>query len=250
MKKPAKAREPVLLERQALRANHLLANLPEQEAERLLPFLNIVSLSARQIIYEAGETIKQVYFPTGAIFAKLLPLNSGPSPAAGLVGRHGMVCHSTVLGLDDSPFQVIVQNPGSALHLTASAFRELLRMCPTLSSLLDRYVQTVLIQLAYSAACNGFQSLEQRCARWLLMTHDQAEPGFFQMTQEFLAQMLGANRVSVTEVAGQLQSAGLIRYQRGKVTVTNRLGLEAVACESYHHIRASYRSFLPARRAK
>ena len=175
-------------------------------------------------------------------------MKEGPSLATGLVCRQGMVIHSAILGLDTSPFRVIVQNPGQALRLVTTAFWEELRRCPFLQGLLNRYVETFLIQVAYSAACNSIHTLEQRCARWMLMSHDQTEPDPFHMTQEFLAQLLGANRVSVTEVAGELRRAGFIRYQRGKVTVADRSGLEAAACECYHHIRTSFRSLLPAGR--
>ena len=249
-RKPSKTRQGSLLKPGDVTANGLLATLPAQEIQQILPHLEDVSLGSRQVIYEPGEAIPYVYFSTGASFVKLIPMKEGPSPEAGLVGRDGMVCHSAILGLDASPFHVIVQNPGRALRFPLAAFRDALGRCPVLHGLLNRYVEAFLIQVAYSAACNSIHSLEQRCARWLLMSHDQTEPDPFHLTQEFLAQLLGANRVSVTEVAGRLQSAGLIRYQRGKVIVTDRSGLEASVCECYRHIRAAFRSLLPADRVK
>lgn len=248
--KPARTPKAPSLDLRALTANHLLASLPAQEIQRLLPHMEEVSLNARQVVYKAGETISHVYFPTGAILAKLVPMKERPSHAAGLVGTMGMACHGTILGFATALFQVIVQNPGTTLRLTVEEFREDLLHCPVLHKLLNRYVGTFLLQVAYSGACNSIHSLEQRCARWLLMSYDQTEPNPFHLTQEFLAQLLGANRVSVTEVAGRLQSAGLIRYQRGQVTVADRAGLEACACECYHHIRAAFRFLLSAGRAK
>ena len=167
-------------------------------------------------------------------------MKGGATAEAGMVGREGMVCLCTFLVCDTTPFQAVVQNPGEALRMKAEVFKAEVRRNTGLTSILHRYTDAFLTQVSYSAACNRLHTVEERCCRWLLMTHDRAEPDHFTLTQEFLAQMLGVQRTSVPEVARSLQGAGLIRYSRGKVKILDRPGLEAASCECYGNIKVKF----------
>lgn len=222
--------------------NQLLAVLPRKEYHRLAPALEVIPLDLGDVLYQPGKRIPYVYFPATCVIAVTVPMKGGATAEAGMVGREGMVCLCTFLESDTTPFRAVVQNPGEALRMQTEDFKAELRRSPTLVSVLHRYADAFLTQVSYSAACNRLHTVEQRCCRWLLMTHDRAEPDHFTLTQEFLAQMLGVQRTSVTEVARSLQGAGLIRYSRGKVTVVDRNGLEAAACECYENIKVKFDS--------
>lgn len=224
--------------------NKLLAALPKQEYERLLPHLEPVSLSLRQVIYETNEPIEYAYFPNTAVTSLLNLMQEGQTIEAATIGYEGMVGASLVLETDRIPLQAIVQVPGDGLRIKADVFKAEVYWSSPLHTLLLRYVQTLMNQITQTAACNRFHSVEARCCRWLLMTRDRVKSDRFPLTQEFLSYMLGVRRASVSEVAAILQQAGLIDYHRGNLTIHDRLGLEAAACECYQSVNQEFKRLL------
>jgi CRP-like cAMP-binding protein len=215
--------------------NRLLAALPPDifAALRLEP----AELHLRETIHAVGEPITSVYFPETGYVSMLAYLEDGDAAEVGLVGREGMVGLAVLLGTDRDDIEGMVQSPGHALRMDARAFREALDHIPALRSLLLRYALVHHGQVVRTAACNGRHHTEQRLARWLLMSHDRVEGDDFPMTHEFLGLMLGLRRAGITIAAGVLQKAGFIRYARGHMEVTDRPGLESVACECYGVVR-------------
>jgi CRP-like cAMP-binding protein len=163
-----------------------------------------------------------------------------------MVGKEGMLGLPVFLGTDRSSGQSFSQVPGESLRMEVAAFRQAMTRSRALVDLLHRYTQALFTQVSQSAACNSLHSIDERCCRWLLMTHNRVETDEFVLTQEFLAIMLGVRRASVAKVAGKLQAAGLIRYRRGQLRILDRQGLEAAACECYGVIRAEYERLLPS----
>ena len=217
--------------------NHLLRNIPGVELHALLPHLEPVALEPMQPITEIGQPLAHVYFPETAIISLLSRLADGTLIENGTVGCEGMAGIPLVLGTEWSTSFITGQVPGIARRVAASTFVELLPTLPDLELLLRRYALYFLTQVSQSLACNSMHPISQRCARWLLMTHDRTERDDFTLTHEILAQMLAVRRAGVSVAAGELQDAGLIRYSRGKVTVTDRAGLERSACECYGIVR-------------
>jgi len=218
-------------------ANKLLAAIPKEEYDRLLPHLELISLPLKYVLHEADEPIKYAYFPLSGAVSVLSLMEDGGAIEAATVGNEGMVGVPLLLGTKQIPTQVIAQIPGDALRMKAEVFiREVYWGCP-LHTLLLRYTQTLMNQFAQTAACNSLHSVEERCCRWLLMSSDCVNSDNFLLTQEFLSIMLGVRRASVSVVAAILQQAGFIRYHRGKITILNREGLESAACECYQAIK-------------
>jgi CRP-like cAMP-binding protein len=199
-----------------------------------------VSLSPEEVIYEPDGPIRHVYFPAGCIVSLVAIMGDGSMFELATVGREGMIGLPLVLATETAPFRSFTQVPGTALRLDADVFRDTIGRSGSLVILLHRYAQVLFNQVAWSAACSRAHSIEQRCARWLLMTHDRVTSDRFHLTQEFLGQMLGVHRPRVNRAAGALQKAGVIRYVRGRITVVDRGGLEAAACECYQFIRSEY----------
>jgi CRP-like cAMP-binding protein len=199
-----------------------------------------VSLEFQQILYQPDELISYVYFPTNSVISLLTTMEDGNCVEVGTVGKEGMVGLPVFLEADKIPSQAISQIPGNAIRMRADIFKREVAPGSSLYKLLQRYTQALLNQLAQSAACNRLHSIEQRCCRWLLMTQDRVGSDHFILTQEFLAQMLGVRRASVNEVATTIQKAGLIRYSRGKMTICDRVGLEAAACECYQVVKQEF----------
>jgi CRP-like cAMP-binding protein len=220
--------------------NRLLAALPPGDLDWLRPRLESVDLAHRTILHAPGEPITAVHFPETGWVSMLATLESGDSAEVGLVGREGMVGLPLLLGTDRSPFEAMVQAEATALRLSADAFQTALEHSIALRTLLLRYTLAFTAQVSQTAACNGRHQIEQRLARWMLMAHDRSEGDSFPMTHEFLSMMLGVRRAGVTVAAGALQRAGLIRYERGRMTVTDRDGLEAGACDCYDQVRREY----------
>jgi CRP-like cAMP-binding protein len=220
--------------------NRLLAALPPEDLARLWPWLQPVELAFRQTLHMPEEPIAAAYFPESGYLSRLAPMDDGDSAEVGLIGPEGMAGLALLLGSDRDNFELMVQVPGTALRLEAAAFHEALEQIPSLRTILQRYALAHFEQVARSAACNGRHHVEQRLARWLLMSHDRVEGDDFPMTHEFLSMMLGVRRAGVTVAAGTLQKAGLIRYGRGRMEITDRPGLEAVACECYGIARRAY----------
>ena len=217
--------------------NSLLAALPHKVHGRLLAGLEPVTLTFGEILYEPGDKIHHVYFP-GASLVSLLTLADGHlALEVGLLGRDGMVGLPLVLGHKRSSVRALVQGGGTALRMAAARFLKEFRLLLPLQRELYSYTHALMAQISQTAACNRFHVVEQRLARWLLMTHDRVKSDQFRMTHEFLGHMLGVRRVGVTKAAQALQRRDLIRYSRGAITVLDRIGLEAAACQCYKVVR-------------
>jgi CRP-like cAMP-binding protein len=217
--------------------NRLLTALPPDDLAELLPQFQPAELALRQVLHEPGKAIGSVYFVETGWVSMLAYLEDGDAAEVGLVGREGIVGLPILLGGNSTDLEAMVQAPGTALRMDAAAFRQELERIPALRSLLLRYALLHHEQVTRTAACNGRHHIDQRLARWLLMAHDRADGDRFAMTHEFMSMMLGVRRAGVTVAAGALQKAGLIRYGGGNMMITDRPGLEAVACECYGVVR-------------
>ena len=202
--------------------------------------METLSLPTRHIIYDAGHPIDYVYFPYTAVVSLLTVLKNGTAVEVGTVGNEGMVGVSLFLGVDTIPGKATVQIPGEAMRMKAPVFVEEIKQGGALPSLLHRYTYAMLVQISQTAACNRLHTLEERLCRWLLMTHDRVQDDEYPLTQEFLGQMLGVSRPRVYLAANLVQKAGLIRYTRGKITILDRPGLEASACECYKAVQEEF----------
>jgi CRP-like cAMP-binding protein len=222
--------------------NRLLAALPADDFGRLLPFLKTVPIRIKQVLHKNGEPLRAVYFLNGGVASITTALMDGTTVEAATVGNEGMVGIEAFLSVDAiAPGETLIQVPDtSAEMLSVEDFRRELAERGALHDLMGRYTQTVIAQMMQSTACNALHQVPQRCARWLLMTHDRMHEQDFTLSHEFLAVMLGVQRPTVSVVAGTLQEAGLIRYIHGRVTVRDRKGLEAASCECYPVIRAHF----------
>ncbi len=225
--------------------NRLLAALPGKDLDRLAARMTTVPLAVRDLLYRARGPIDHVYFPLDGVLSQIVVMEDGGAVEVGTVGHEGMVGLSVALGDPQSPVETFCQVPGRAARLPADDFRAEADRGGPLAALVLRYSLAVAAMAAQSAACNRLHSVDERCARWLLMTHDRVGSDRFQLTQEFLALMLGVRRASVTVAAGMLQKAGVIDYTRGKITVTDRPRLEAASCECYRAVRAEFERLLP-----
>jgi len=224
--------------------NRLLAALPPEDLARLWPRLLPVELVFRSTLHAPEEPITAIYFPETGYVSRLAPMEDGDSAEVGLIGPEGMTGLPVLLGGDSDSFESMVQVPGTALRIDAAAFREALDNIPSLRAHLLRYALAHFEQVARTGACNGRHNSEQRLARWLLMAHARVEGDEFPMTHEFLSMMLGVRRAGITVAARTLQRAGLIRYERGRMEITDRPGLEAASCECYGIARRAYDNLL------
>ncbi|MBD0388857.1 MAG: Crp/Fnr family transcriptional regulator [Nostoc sp. C3-bin3] len=221
-------------------ANKLLASLPANDYERLVPHLKLVALSNRQILYETGEPITQVYFPNKAVVSIITTMEDGSTVEAGLVSNEGMVGIPVILGDNTTTTTALVQIPGSGMQMDADVLRSEFNRGTALQSALLRYVQGLYTQIAQGSACNRLHKLERRLARWLLTVSDRLQSEEFPLTQEFISQMLGVRRAGVTEAANILSQAGIITYYRGQINILNREALEKTSCECYQIIEDEY----------
>jgi CRP-like cAMP-binding protein len=231
-------------DRHNLIQNQLLSALPTQEYQRLLPNLESVSLPLKQIIYAPNEPIEYVYFPNNGIVSLVNVTEDGGTVEAATVGNEGMVGIPVLLGADKMVSQAIVQIVGDALRMKADVFKREVTPGTQLYNLLLRYTLALMNLISQSVACNSLHPVEQRCCRWLLLCQDRVKSEQFLLTQEFLAQMLGVRRATVSGVAATLQQAGLIRYSRGKITICDRPGLEASSCECYRIVKEEFERLL------
>lgn len=213
--------------------NRLLAGLPRADYNRLLPKLEKVSLPLKEILYEAHGPILHVYFPLYGVVSLVIVVEGGISLEVGTIGNEGMVGTPIFLGSESSPTRAISQVPGEALRLEAKIFHEEMALVGPLHRLVQRYTQAMINQISQSTVCNHRHSVAKRMSRWLLMSHDRVGVDEFSLTHEFLSQMLGVCRPTVTAVARTLQNDGLISYHRGRITIIDRKGLEAASCECY-----------------
>lgn len=224
--------------------NRLLATLPRKEYELLLPKLKTVSLVLGDKLYEPGETIKYVYFPNDSIISLISRLSERAWLEVAMVGNEGMASLAVFMGVNFSSTRALVQGSGTAMRMSSAALRMEANQVGGLHRLLHRYSHSLLGQVSQSAVCNRFHMVNARLARWLLMTHDRLGLKEFPLTQEFLSNMLGVRRERVSKAAGALQSARLIRYSRGIITLLDRRGLEAKSCDCYAIIKAETDTYL------
>ena len=213
--------------------NHLLAALPPAELERLSAHLGLVPLRLGEILYEPGGQMQHAYFPTTSIVSLHYVMESGASAETAGVGNEGVVGISLFMGGDTTPSSAVVQTAGHAYRLAGRLLKQEFNRAGPMQHLLLRYTQALITQMIQTAACNRHHSVEQQLCRWLLLTLDRLPSRELVMTQELVASMLGVRREGITQAAGNLQQAGLIRYRRGHIAVADRAGLEARACECY-----------------
>lgn len=225
--------------------NRLLAALPPHEYDRLAPRLEHVALTSRAVLLEPGAPIAHVYFPASGVMSLLAQFHEG-SIEVGVVGQEGAIGLPLALGVDEARHRALVQVPGEALRMRAADFRKYVRPGSPLHALLLRYTDVFLTQLSQSAGCNALHAVEERMCRWLLLVHSRVGTPRLPITHAFLAAMLGVRRASVTEVAGRLQDAGLIRSGRGQITLLNLPGLESAACECFRTVQAELERLFPS----
>jgi CRP-like cAMP-binding protein len=225
---------------QAPLQNRLLAALSAADYERLLPKLEPSSLTLGSALYESGSSQGYVYFPTDSIVSLLYVMEDGASAEIAVVGNEGVVGLALFMGGETTPSRAVVQSAGDAYRLGAGVLKSEFSRGGELQHLLLRYTQALITQMAQTAVCNRHHSVEQQLCRWLLLSLDRLPANELTMTQELIANMLGVRREGVTEAAGKLQDAGLIRYSRGKITVLDRPKLEARACECYAVVKREY----------
>lgn len=229
--------------------NHLLAALPPGIFERISPHLELISMPLGTVLYEAGGNLQHVYFPTAAIVSLQYVMENGASAEIAGVGNEGVLGVSLFMGGTNMPSRATVQTAGSGYRLKARLMLEEFnraggRRSGALQTLMLRYTQALLTQMSQTAACNRHHSVEQQLCRWLLSTLDRLPSNEMTMTQELIASMLGVRREGITETAGNLQRAGLIRYRRGHITVLDREGLEECACECYSVVKKEFTRLL------
>ena len=220
--------------------NQLLTSLVTTEYQHLLPHLKKVNLPLGQVVYSAGRTIEDVYFPENSAVSLLSTLENGATTEVGIIGHEGMVGLSVFLGGAITPERAVVQMGGTALKMKASVLREELRVGSALQMLLLRFTRAFIALITQSVACSQHHALDQRFARWLLMMHDYSESDELQLTHEMVAGMIGTRRAGVTVAAQSLREKGLITAARGEITILDRKGLEAACCECYGIIRNEF----------
>lgn len=220
--------------------NRLLGALKRSLPEHEMPIMEFVQLTLKQDLYSPDVPIEHVYFPINGVVSMLADVESGVMIEVATVGNEGMIGLPLFLGADMTPGRAFSQVPGDACRMTAADFRALIQEPSLFTRILHRYTQAMMIQISQGTACNRAHNNRQRCARWLLLTHDRVGKDEFQLTQEFLGQMLGVRRATVSEVAAQLQSEGIIEYNRGVIQVLDRARLEGASCLCYRVIRDEY----------
>ena len=223
--------------------NHLLAALPRAELQRCLPQLKQVAMPLGMVLHEPGATQSHIYFPTTAIVSLLYIIENGASAEIAVVGHEGFVGVPLVMGGESMPSRAVVQSAGVGYRLKGQAIRDEMEHSQVRSVLL-RYTQALMTQISQTAVCNRHHSLDQQLCRWLLLSLDRLRGNELIMTQELIANMLGVRRESVTEGALKLQTAGLIRYSRGRILVLDREGLEHRTCECYAVVKKEYERLL------
>lgn len=227
--------------------NRILANLPSSDHRALLAHLEPMRLDHKQVLYGPGDPVTHVIFPRSGMISLLAVMRDRSEIEVATVGREGLVGLRALWGDPTTPQQIVVQVPGEALRVEASILQAELSRRPSLRDALGRYTLVFLTQIAQSVACNGLHSVKERCCRWLLLTRDRVDNDQFPLTQDFLAKMLGVRRAGVADAARQLQKAGLIEYTRGTITIRNRKGLEAAACECYRVVRDEWEQRLASK---
>jgi CRP-like cAMP-binding protein len=216
-----------------LQENLLLAALPPETQNRLFPYMKLVDLPLGKVLYESGDALHNVYFPTNAIVSLLYVMESGASAEISVVGNEGLIGIAVFMGGESTPSRAIVQSAGSAFSLPSHRLRNEFNNYADMRMLMLRYTQALITQMAQTAVCNRHHSIDQQLCRWLLLSLDRLSDNHLVMTQELIANMLGVRREGVTEAAGKLQDHGVIEYHRGKITVLDRPKLEKLCCECF-----------------
>ncbi len=226
--------------------NRLLAALPSEDRALLAPHLSTVDLEKGRLLYDPGDLVDQVYFPNDCVISLMTLMENGAAIESATIGREGALGLMAAVAPRQSLTRAIVQSPGSALRIAAGPLHDAWNRSPALRDLVDRHNEALFGHAIQSVACNALHAVEARFCRWLLSCHDRIDTNTVSLTQEFLADMLGVQRTTVTAVAGSLQAKGLIRYRRGVVDILDRAGLEAMTCECYGAVRRGYQRLLPA----
>jgi CRP-like cAMP-binding protein len=231
----------------ALQQNHLLAALPAAELTRISEGIVITPMPLGHVLYESGDEMRHVYFPTNCIVSLLYVMEDGSSAEIAIVGNEGIVGISLFMGGETTPSRAIVQSAGEAFRVASRILKEEFRRAGPVQHVLLRYTQALITQMSQTAVCNRHHSVEQQLCRWLLMSLDRLASNELTMTQELIANMLGVRREGVTESAGKLQKLGLIEYSRGHIRVLDRPALESHACECYQVVKTEFERLLPER---
>jgi CRP-like cAMP-binding protein len=218
-------------------SNRLLLSISDSDYGSLRPYLEYVDLPNHLVLHEAGGRLEFAYFPNRGLISLVVVMKDGKTAEAGIVGNEGFTGIPAAVGLSRSPLEAVVQITGDGFRVKAGALQNTLEFAPHLQSMLSRYVVVRGMQVAQTAACNRLHDIEQRLARWLLMTQDRVDSGLLPITHDFLATMLGTDRPTVSLAAGVLQRKGLVEYTRGAVKIVNRKKLEDAACECYGVVR-------------
>jgi CRP-like cAMP-binding protein len=229
----------------AMQQNALLAALPEAVRERLAPDLELVDMPLGRVLYESGDKLRHVYFPTESIVSLLYVMESGASAEISVVGNDGIVGVALFMGGESTPSRAIVQSAGHAFQLPGTALLDEFNRQEEFQLLLLRYTQALITQMAQTAVCNRHHTIDQQLCRWLLLSLDRLPDNRLVMTQELIANMLGVRREGVTEAAGKLQAQGIIEYHRGHITVLDRTALEGLCCECYAVVKKETDRLLP-----
>jgi CRP-like cAMP-binding protein len=227
------------------RQNHLLAALNPEVQERLFPHLELVPLPLGKVLYESGDALRYVYFPTDSIVSLLYVMESGASAEISVVGNEGLIGVALFMGGESTPSRAIVQSAGTAYRLLGQRLKDEFNRHGDLLLLMLRYTQALITQMAQTAVCNRHHSVDQQLCRWLLLSLDRLPSNHLTMTQELIANMLGVRREGVTDAAGKLQNHGVIEYSRGQITVLDRPKLEKLSCECYAVVKKETDRLLP-----
>lgn len=225
--------------------NHLLAMLPPEALERLLPHLELVDMPLGMVLYESGDTLRHVYFPTDSIVSLLYVMENGASAEISVVGNDGVIGIALFMGGESTTNRAIVQSAGSAYRVLGKRFKEEFNRHGEMLHLMLRYSQALITQMSQTAVCNRHHSIDQQLCRWLLLSLDRLSGSQLAMTQELIANMLGVRREGVTEAAGKLHRLGVIDYCRGLITVLDRDKLEHLCCECYEVVKRETDRLLP-----
>ncbi|SEQ06352.1 cAMP-binding domain of CRP or a regulatory subunit of cAMP-dependent protein kinases [Solimonas aquatica] len=225
--------------------NHLLQALPVEVRHRIFPHLKLVPLTLGQVLYESGDALRHVYFPTDAIVSLLYVMESGASAEISVVGNEGLIGIALFMGGESTPSRAIVQSAGHAYQLAGQRLKDEFNRHSEMMTLMLRYTQSLITQMAQTAVCNRHHSVDQQLCRWLLLSLDRLPSNRLTMTQELIANMLGVRREGVTDAAGKLQKLGVISYSRGKITVLDRPRLESLSCECYAVVKKETDRLLP-----
>jgi CRP-like cAMP-binding protein len=220
--------------------NHLLAALPADDFNRLKPSLEPVSLQLGEVIYESGEELEYIFFPTTAIISLLYIMENGSTAEIGMAGNDGLVGIALFMGGSTTPNRAVVQSAGNAFRLRSKALLFEFHQSGEFQNILLRYTQYLMTQISQTAVCNRLHSVEQHLCRWLLINHDLLQTNKLIMTHDLIANMLGVRREGVSIAAGHLQDKNLIKYVRGTITILSRKGLENSACECYQVVKDEY----------